>query len=36
MKHAAVRAIAALAHKPVPDVVNIAYNSQRFTSVRNT
>ena len=31
MKHAAVRAIAALAHKPVPDVVNIAYNSQRFT-----
>ncbi|MCF0216860.1 MAG: NADP-dependent malic enzyme [Fibrobacteraceae bacterium] len=31
MKHAAVRAIAALAHQPVPDVVNIAYNSQRFT-----
>ena len=31
MKHAAVRAIATLAHKPVPDVVNIAYNSQRFT-----
>lgn len=31
MKHAAVRAIATLAHKPVPDVVNIAYNAQRFT-----
>ena len=31
MKHAAVRAIAALAHQPVPDVVNIAYNAQRFT-----
>lgn len=31
MKHAAVRAIAALARKPVPDVVNIAYNAQRFT-----
>ena len=31
MKHAAVRAIATLAHKPVPDIVNIAYNSQRFT-----
>lgn len=31
MKHAAVRAIADLAHKPVPDVVNIAYNSERFS-----
>lgn len=31
MKHAAVRAIAALARKPVPDVVNIAYNSERFS-----
>ncbi|MCK9181627.1 MAG: phosphate acyltransferase, partial [Fibrobacteraceae bacterium] len=31
MKLAAVRAIAALAHKPVPDVVNIAYNAERFT-----
>jgi malate dehydrogenase (oxaloacetate-decarboxylating)(NADP+) len=31
MKHAAVRAIAELAHKPVPEVVNIAYNSERFS-----
>ncbi|MCF0223881.1 MAG: NADP-dependent malic enzyme, partial [Fibrobacter sp.] len=35
MKHAAVRAIAALARKPVPDVVNIAYNSERFSFGRN-
>ena len=31
MKLAAVRAIAKLAHEPVPDVVNIAYNAKRFT-----
>ncbi len=31
MKLAAVRAIASLAHQPVPDVVNIAYNAERFT-----
>lgn len=31
MKLAAVRAIARLAHEPVPDVVNIAYNAKRFT-----
>ena len=31
MKLAAVRAIASLAHQPVPDVVNIAYKAERFT-----
>ncbi|HHX14723.1 MAG TPA: NADP-dependent malic enzyme, partial [Fibrobacter sp.] len=31
MKLAAVRAIAKLAHEPVPDVVNIAYNAKRFS-----
>ena len=35
MKHAAVRAIADLARKPVPEVVNIAYNSERFSFGRN-
>ncbi|PJJ41551.1 NADP-dependent malic enzyme [Hallerella succinigenes] len=35
MKHAAVRAIAELARKPVPEVVNIAYNSERFSYGRN-
>ena len=35
MKHAAVRAIADLARKPVPEVVNIAYNSERFSYGRN-
>ncbi len=31
MKLAAVKAIARLAHEPVPDIVNIAYNSARFS-----
>ncbi len=35
MKLAAVRAIAALAHEPVPSVVNTAYNDQKISFGRN-